>query len=117
MILKSSNITSTMTYFIKFSLKKYPVRFFARLLIIGSLYFSIMIKLSEQAVEDFSNLSEWPNSGWHIFVTMLTIGFGDTVPYTYWGRLFSVLCGIFGFGLFSLMIISCLLYTSPSPRD
>jgi hypothetical protein len=65
-----------------------------------------MIKLSEQAVQDFSNLSQWQNSGWHIFVTMLTIGFGDTTPYSYWGRLFSVLCGIFGFGIFSLMIIS-----------
>lgn len=106
MILKTSYVTNTMIYFVKYSFRKYPARFFFSLLVIGSFYFSIMIKLSEQPVRDYSNLSKWQNSAWHIFVTMLTIGFGDTTPYTYWGRFFSVLCGIFGFGLFSLMIIS-----------
>ena len=73
---------------------------------LGFVYFSILIKLSEQAAKHISMLFKWTNVTWHVLVTMLTIGFGDTTPMTYWGRTFSVFCGIFGFGLFSLMIIS-----------
>ena len=104
--MKSSHLANTLKYFLKFSIKKYPVRFFFRCLTIGFFYFTIMIKLSEQPGKKEMDLYRWENCSWHVFITMLTIGFGDTTPHTYLGRAFSVLCGIFGYGLFSLLVIS-----------
>ena len=90
----------------KYSLRQHTLKFLLRLLFIGIVYFTIMTKMSEQAAKDLNNLNKWANSVWHVFISMLTIGFGDTAPITYWGRMFSVFCAVFGFGMFSLLIIS-----------
>ena len=85
---------------------KNPSAFFLRLFSLGVTYFSIMIKISEIPVHRTLSPHRWTQSIWHTFITMITVGYGDTTPTTYWGRFFSILCGIFGYTFFSLFIIT-----------
>jgi hypothetical protein len=85
---------------------KNPTKFFNRLFILGVVYFSVMIKISEMPVHREVSPHRWTQCWWHTFITMITVGYGDTTPTTYWGRFFSILCGIFGYTFFSLFIIT-----------
>lgn len=105
-IIKSSQISSTSSFFLRFSMIKHPKIFFYRLFLIGMFYFSLMIKISEGLINKPESPSSWDQCIWLAFITMLTVGFGDTTPNTYWGRLFSILCGIFGYTFFSILVIT-----------
>ena len=85
---------------------KNPKQFFLRLFSLGVLYFTLMIKISEMPVHRALSPHRWTQCIWHTFITMITVGYGDTTPTTYWGRFFSILCGIFGYTFFSLFIIT-----------
>ena len=46
------------------------------------------------------------NASWHMFVTLTTIGYGETLVTTHFGRLTAALCGLVGMLLNMLMIAS-----------
>lgn len=105
-IIKNSNITNTFTFFLRFSLHRNPSRFFMRLLILGTFFFSFAIRLAESPADRSESPHMWNQCFWHTLITMITIGYGDTTPNSYFGRTVSVFCGIFGYCYFSLLIIS-----------
>ncbi|MDJ0513568.1 MAG: ion transporter [Methyloceanibacter sp.] len=43
-----------------------------------------------------------PHSMWWAVITMTTVGYGDVVPVTFWGKVFGALIGIMGIGLVAL---------------
>ena len=105
-IIKQSNISNTFSFFLRFSLTKNPSKFFLRLLILGTFFFSIAIRLAESPANRLESPRLWNQCIWHTLITMITIGYGDTTPNSYFGRIVSVFCGIFGYCFFSLLIIS-----------
>ena len=106
MIVRNNHFNSSFNFRFRYSFKMYPVSFVTKLIVIGSIYLSFMLKISEspQGISDISFLNYWCNSIWLTFVTMLTIGYGDYRPISFLGRFFGILIGIFGYIFFSLVI-------------
>lgn len=65
-----------------------------------------MIRTVESISNKVQSPDNWSKSLWHTFITMLTVGYGDTTPLTYFGRLFSVSSGVFGYTYFSTLVIT-----------
>ena len=108
-LIRNAKVNKTAVFFyIKYLFKKNPFR-----LLIWSLFFigiqlSMLLKIFESPLGflDSHSLSYWSNCFWTTFMIMLTTGYGDCFPQTYFGKLISVLSGISGYLVFSLIIIS-----------
>ena len=106
--IKKARVRHSLIFYMKYIFLKNPVAFVIKLIVISSIYFSLMLKIFESPIDirDHSNLIYWSNSIWTTFVTALTIGYGDCFPRTYFGRVISIATGIFGYVIFSLLVIS-----------
>lgn len=49
------------------------------------------------------NINTAENALWCLFCTVTTIGYGDMVPITTGGRIFTVIEGVNGIGMFGIM--------------
>jgi hypothetical protein len=67
--------------------------------------FSEKISSSPKNVLD-KDFSGYGNSLWLIIITMLTIGYGDIVPHTYFGRAVCFIAAVVGMLLISMFIVT-----------
>lgn len=95
-------------FYIKYLFKKKPFRLLIWSLVFIGINLSMLLKIFESPLNilDSSSLSYWSNSFWTTFMTMLTTGYGNCFPQTYFGKFISVISGIGGYLVFSLIIIS-----------
>ena len=71
---------------------------------ISMIMFSYQLRLFERAINPtFFHIT---TAMWNIFITMSTVGYGDTFAKSHLGRLIEVVCGFWGVFLLSLFILS-----------
>lgn len=106
--IRKNHVRHSILFYVKYVFLKNPVNFIVKLIVIGSLYFSYLLKVFESPIDirDMSNLIFWSNAIWTTFVTALTIGYGDCYPRTHFGRIISISTGIYGFIVFTLLTIA-----------
>ena len=64
-------------------------------LLIGIILFSSAVYYAESGFER-SNFKSIPDAFWWALVTMTTVGYGDMVPLSFWGKIVGSLCAIAG---------------------
>lgn len=64
-------------------------------LLIGIILFSSAVYYAESGTER-SNFKSIPDAFWWALVTMTTVGYGDMVPLSFWGKMVGSLCAIAG---------------------
>lgn len=64
-------------------------------LLIGIILFSSAVYYAESGTER-SNFKSIPDAFWWALVTMTTVGYGDMVPLSFWGKMVGSLCAISG---------------------
>lgn len=64
-------------------------------LLIGIILFSSAVYYAESGHER-SNFKSIPDAFWWALVTMTTVGYGDMVPLSFWGKMVGSLCAIAG---------------------
>ena len=64
-------------------------------LLLGIILFSSGIYYAEVG-QNSANFPSIPDTFWYSLVTMTTVGYGDKVPKTHWGKLIGSLCAIVG---------------------
>ena len=82
------------------------------LFIICLLVFSYDLRIYERYFDELndSNMANYLNDLWCVFITMTTVGYGDIYPKAFFGRIISIvncLCGVF---LVGLMVVSVTSY-------
>lgn len=103
------NVTSNMRFSFKCMMKMFPLPIVV--FIIGipcMIVLGCMVRVFERPLIDLTN-KEWDdplNGIWFMFATMSTIGYGDYVPITYFGRTVSVIGYMVGGLLFTLVMVS-----------
>jgi len=91
----SSSLTTTFCLFSTVLLvSSYNLRIFER-------YFDVF--------NDY-NLTNYLNDLWCAFITMTTVGYGDIYPSSFFGRMHSMICCMFGVFLVGLMVVSVTSY-------
>jgi hypothetical protein len=64
-------------------------------LLIGIILFSSAVYYAESGHER-SNFKSIPDAFWWALVTMTTVGYGDMIPLSFWGKMVGSLCAIAG---------------------
>ena len=82
------------------------------LFVICLLIFSYDLRIFERYFDELneSNLGNYLNDLWFIFITMTTVGYGDISPKSFFGRLISVVTCLFGVFLVGLVVVSVTSY-------
>ena len=82
------------------------------LFVICLLMFSYDLRIYERYFDELneSNLGNYLNDIWFIFITMTTVGYGDICPKSFFGRLISVVTCLFGVFLVGLVVVSVTSY-------
>lgn len=96
-------------FHLKHYFKKKPLKLLSIFIIIFILELSILLKIFEAPIsknQDEFSLIFWSNIFWTNFITMLTVGYGHSIPETLFGRFIVVIAGIGGHLFFSSMIVA-----------
>lgn len=75
----------------------------------GVSFFGYLIMIAEAPIsrlESFMNYSSYINACWGTVATMTTVGYGDMFPRTNLGRLFMIVCSMYGVIVVSLMVVT-----------
>lgn len=51
-----------------------------------------------------ANMHGWQDGLWYLLATLTTVGYGDTIPVTYWGRMLGFLILLSSFGVYGFII-------------
>ena len=107
--LTRKNSSNLNIFYLKYFFKKKPAKLLFIFIITFIFYLSILLKIFEAPSildkNDFS-LIYWTNIIWTNSITMLTIGYGYSIPVTFFGRFIVVIAGIGGHLLFSSTIVA-----------
>ena len=89
-------------------MKRDKRQLFTFLILLGLLFFfAFVLKSVESAGSasgDGSGITTWWKALWYLVVTLTTVGYGDFVPQTFWGKAIGALFLICSVGLFSWII-------------
>jgi len=77
-----------------FKSKKNEFGLLLMFLTMGAFSFSSLIYLAEK--DSGGTIEDMTDAYWWSFITMTTVGYGDTTPVTNWGRFIGCWCAIFG---------------------
>ena len=103
------NVKPNMRFSFKCMMKMYPMPIVIFVIGIPSMIIlGCMVRIFERPLIDLS-LKEWDdplNGIWFMFATMSTIGYGDYIPISYYGRTVAVFGYIVGGFIFALIMVS-----------
>jgi hypothetical protein len=123
-IIGRENQVSVGTAFVfKAQLKQRPYITLLMILVFLVLVFSFIIRIFEYSYTDDEknigakhisngNFKRFSDNVWLVIITMLTIGYGETVPGTHFGRAIAAIAAVFG-----MLVISTLIVTLSSVVD
>jgi len=75
--------------------------FFAFLFFYGGL---LAVLLELEAGEPHSRLNNWQDAIWYLTETLTTVGYGDALPVTYWGRMIGFVFLLSSLGVYGFII-------------
>lgn len=104
-IRKKKSHQHSFPFFFKYLFLKDPIFVVKWLLILAGLELGMLLKISETNNFYDSYLTDWVEVFWTVFMIMVNSGYGDVFPVSYWGKIVSVLSGIIGYLIFSLVIL------------
>ena len=95
----------TMSHYfgLKCLLYKYPFRSILVIIVSFVLIISYMLRIIEKSDKDYN---KYGNCIWFYLITMTTVGYGDKVPNSNLGRIFTFVAAVFGSILLSIFISS-----------
>ena len=96
-------------FFIKITLKERPFLLLVSALTIFVIVFGFLVQLFERGIflnAGYDSFKIVWNSMWVIILSMTTVGFGDVVPLTNLGRLFTMIACFAGTFVISLMTVT-----------
>ena len=101
--------TANTRFCFKCYLQKYPATTIFTTLFISVFALSYVNRISERPM--FKVVSNFPyvsvlNNVYAVIITMTTVGFGDYVPYTWMGKIFTLFTALWGGFIISLAIVS-----------
>jgi voltage-gated potassium channel len=97
LILSARQVGRSVDEFVKRSKLTYGFAFFIAILLFSSICFFVV----ESGVNP--EVSNYEDSLWYVIQTITTVGYGDVVPVTQWGRLIGVIAMISAIGISSLL--------------
>lgn len=99
------NFESDIVFSLKSIIKNSPLKIYFFSLIISVFIFSYSIRIFERQIEVYNFNIYW-NSIWYVFITMLTVGYGDLTAKTNEGRIIVMISCAVGCFLISMMIVA-----------
>ena len=111
-IAKMNNVKLGLKFPFKANMADSSLKINVSLFIICLLVFSYDLRIYERYFDELneSNLGNYLNDLWFIFITMTTVGYGDVSPKSFFGRLISVVTCLFGVFLVGLVVVSVTSY-------
>jgi len=97
---------------VKAMMKKYPLKFMFCNLLLGAIYFAILVKYCESPMNKVGlytssqDLHQLDNCLWLVIVTMTTVGYGDLFPRTVLGRAVIFVCAVYGVIVVSVIVVA-----------
>src|SRR3982751_5984685 len=87
------------------------------LLLTYGILLSVLLDLEENAAG--SNIHSFEDGMWYLLETLTTVGYGDTLPVTYWGRMIGFVFLLSSFGVYGFIIgqISNFMSTLKEQKD
>jgi hypothetical protein len=104
-ICRMYNFESDIFYCLKSMIKNSPLKIYFFSLVIFVFIFSYSIRIFERVIEIYDFDNYW-NSIWYVFITMLTVGYGDLTSKTNEGRIIVMISCAVGCFLISMMIVA-----------
>jgi hypothetical protein len=106
---KKNGIKSNVRFALKCLFKTYDIKFVIVFFFISNVILGFVLRVFERpfwVYKEKNELEYISNSFWLIFITMLTIGFGEFVPYSFGGRIICMIAGLWGIFICSLFTVS-----------
>jgi len=87
------------------------------LLIVYGILLTVLLDLEKSAPE--SKIHSFQDGMWYLLETLTTVGYGDTLPVTYWGRMVGFIFLLSSFGVYGFIIgqISNFMSTLKEQKD
>lgn len=80
-------------------------KFLISFLVLASLFgglLAVLLRLEEGAPH--SKLNNWQDATWYLVETLTTVGYGDALPVTYWGRMIGFIFLLSSLGVYGFII-------------
>lgn len=74
------------------------------ILVVILFIFAFLLKWAELAGAPDEGITTWREALWYLVVTLTTVGYGDLVPHSFWGRVIGSLFLVGSIGLFSWLV-------------
>lgn len=105
---KEYGMSCNIRFALKCILKTHHIKVVILFFITSNIILGFVLRVFERPFLAFKGrleLEYLTNSIWLVFITMLTIGFGDFVPYTFGGRIICMIAGLWGTFICSLVVV------------
>ncbi len=107
-ISKEFGVSCNIRFALKCILKTHHIKIVMLFFLASNLIFGFVLHVFERpfwASKQRIEFDFFSNSVWLIFVSMLTIGYGDLVPYTFFGRIIVMIASLWGVFIISLVVV------------
>lgn len=107
-ISKELGVSCNIRFALKCILKTHHIKIVILFFLASNIIFGFVLRVFERpfwALKGRLEFEYLSNSVWLVFITMLTIGYGDFVPYTFGGRMICMLAGLWGTFICSLVVV------------
>jgi len=107
-ISKEYGVACNIRFALKCILKTHHIKIVILFFLASNIILGFVLRVFERpfwALKGRIEFEYFHTSVWLIFITMLTIGYGDFVPYTLGGRLITMIAGLWGTFICSLVVV------------